>query len=310
MAANYESHRTVARSMRTVGFIGLGSMGAPMAWNVSDAGFDLRVYNRTDERTKPFREEGIDVSPSPAAVAERANVVVTMVTNDDALCDVLGGDDGVADGLSSETTVINTSTVSSEATESAAETVHEAGGRFVDSPVSGTIGPAEQGTLTILAAGEAEVVEDVRPVLEAMGDPVVDCGGVGQGTAMKHAINLLLGGMMQGFAEMLVLGKKRGLDVETMLSVVESGGMDAPLFDAKGEKIRSGSFDPDFPVDLLFKDLNLALSEGGDVGVPLPSTAATREAASATRALGHGEEDMAALIRYLETVGGVEVRDE
>ncbi len=288
--------------MQTIGFIGLGAMGAPMAWNVADAGFSLCVYNRTDARTEPFAEADVPVCDSPREVAARSDAVVVMVTGPDALEAVLEGDDGVAAGLSPETFVVNMSTVSPAATAAADAVVTDRGGRFVDAPVSGTIGPAEAGTLTVLAAGADEDLEAVDPVLTAMGDPIIDCGPVGQGTEAKLFVNSLLGTMMQGFAEAVVFGTARGLDLETMLEVVGSGGLDAPLFQAKGEAIGDRSFDPQFPVDLLFKDLNLALDAAGESAVPMPTTAATREAVTATRSMGHGDEDMAAVVRYLEAV--------
>jgi len=171
----------------------------------------------------------------------------------------------------------------------AAELVSEAGGQFVDGPVSGTVGPARQGTLVGLAGGKAPVVESVRPVLEAMCEPVVHCGEVGQGTNMKLFINLLLG--------------------DAMRTVVENGALDCPLFAGKGATIADGDFEPRFPVDYQFKDLSLALDRAGDLGVPLSGTAAAREAFSAARGRGYGDEDMAAVIKPLAETAGVEPFD-
>lgn len=284
-------------------------MGAPMAWNVYDAGYSLRVYNRTIERAEPFEDEGVSVCSSPAEVAESADVVITMVAGSDALVDVLRDTGEAVADVVEDTTVINTSTVSHETTIEAAELVTENGGQFVDSPVSGTIGPAEEGTLTVLAAGDEALVESVEQLLETIGNPVVYCGEVGRGTNMKLFINLLLGGMMECFSEALVFGEKHDLGISEMLEVVDSGGLGAPLFQAKGEKIRNGDFSPDFPVDLLSKDLNLITDAAGNSNVALPAIAASREAASATRGLGYGDKDMAAMIRFLETIADTEVRD-
>ena len=296
--------------MDDIGFIGLGAMGAPMAWNLDEAGYTLRVYNRSTEKTEPFAEDGITVCDSPADVAANADATFVMVAGGDALHDVLAGDDGVCTGLDDGKYVVNSSTVSEADTQDAAESVAEAGGRFVDSPVSGTVGPAEEGTLTVLAGGEEDDLDAVEPLLEAVGEPVVRCGPVGQGTNMKLFVNLLLGEMMEGFSEALVFGKKHDLGIDEMLDVVDAGGVGAPMFRAKGEAIRSDDFEPRFPVNLLSKDLDLALDAAGEADVPLPALAATREAASATRGLGHGEEDMAALVKHLETLAGVEVRGD
>lgn len=296
--------------MDEIGFIGLGAMGSRMAWNVHDAGYSLCVYNRSAEKAEPFEEDGVTVCASPAEATEGADAVFTMVAGGDALMNVLQDDDGILAGIDEETVVINTSTVSRTTTEEVADLVAETGGRFVDSPVSGTTGPAEQGTLTVLAGGDTEVVESVEPLLEAIGEPVVHCGAVGQGTNMKLFINLLLGEMMEGFAEALVFGEQHDLGMDDMLQVVDSGGLAAPLFQAKGNAIRTNDFEPRFSVELLSKDLDLILDAAGEADVPLPATAATREAASATRGLGHGEEDMAALVKHVETLAGTEVRDD
>lgn len=296
--------------MDTVGFVGLGRMGTPMAHNVADVGFDLRAYNRTRERAEPFAEAGHEVCTSPRAVAEGADAVVTMVTDDDALDAVVGGEDGLLAGLQDGAVLVQASTVSPAATERMAIAARDAGGQFVDAPVSGTVPPAHEGALTVLAGADEAVLERVRPVLSAFGDPVLHVGGVGAGTDAKLATNILLGNVMQGFAEALVFAAARDVDAGRFLEIIEAGGLVAPLYGAKGAKIRTGDFEPQFTLDLLGKDLSLALSAAADECVPVPATAATREAVTAARGLGHGEEDMAALVRFLEEASGVEVREE
>ena len=295
--------------MTTVGFIGLGAMGAPMAWNLDDAGYDLVVYNRTTDREQPFAEAGVSVADSPKHLTERADVVCLIVSDGDAVAEVLERELGVLDGVDADTTVVQMSTIGYAETMAAADLVTEAGASFVDAPVSGTVGPAEDGTLVGLAGGDEAAVEDVRPVLEAMCEPVVHCGEVGQGTSMKLFINLLLGDAMAAFAEALVFGRANGLDLGTMRTVVENGALDCPLFDIKGGTVGEGDFASRFPVDYQFKDLSLALDRAGEVGAPLSLTAAAREAFNAARACGYGGEDMAAVIKPMEETAGVEVRD-
>ncbi|MFB6200846.1 MAG: NAD(P)-dependent oxidoreductase [Halorhabdus sp.] len=290
------------RRMHTVGVIGLGAMGAPMAENVSDAGYPLVVYNRTRSRTEPFAERGDTVADSPAEVAEETDVVIVMVTDDEALQAVLEGDEGVLSGLTDGTVVIQMSTVSPAATGTAAEAVRDAGGLFVDAPVSGTVGPAEDGTLTVLAAGVDDLLAEVEGILSAIGEPIVDCGAVGAGTRMKLFVNLLLGDMMGAFAEALAFGTTQGLDYDDMLTVVEAGAVDSPLFSIKGENVAARDFEPRFPVDLQFKDLRYAVEAANEAGVPLPQTAAARETFSAASGMGHGDEDMAAVVKFFEAV--------
>lgn len=295
--------------MERIGFVGLGAMGAPMAWNVADAGYPLGVYNRTAARMEPFAEAGIETYDSPRALARDSDTIVTMVTGPEALREVVLGDEGVVEGLSPGTVVVDTSTVSPEATAAVARGVDDVGGQFVDAPVLGTVGPAERGELLVLAGADDEALDAIRPLLEVFGD-VRHVGGVGDGTSMKLTTNLLLGVMMEGFSEALSFADAQGLPLDDVLDVIRSGVLGAPLYDYKAPVVREREFAPQFSVDLLFKDLNLVLDAGGDAKVPLPATAATREAASATRALGYGDEDMAALLKGLEAVTGRTVGGE
>lgn len=281
-------------------------MGTPMAWNLHDHDHLDAVYNRSPEKTEPFAAAGVTVAETPAALARAVDVVLIMVTADDALTDVLDGPDGVIEGLG-DGLVLNMSTVSVEATQSAAERVRTAGGRFVDAPVSGTVGPAEAGTLTVLAGGRDEDLDRVRSALAAVGEPIVDCGEVGDGTRAKLFVNLLLGSLLQGYAEALVFGRTQGLSLEFMQELLEDTPMHAPLLDYKGAVLEERDFTKQFPVDLLLKDLNLITDAAQADGAYLPQAAATREAVNGTQALGHGDDDMMAVIKFLEAAAGVQV---
>jgi len=293
--------------MQRVGFIGLGAMGAPMAWNLDEAGYPLVVYNRSAEATEPFDQAGIAVVDTPREVGRHTDVVVVMVTDDEAVADVLDGPDGLLQSLNRESTVLQMSTLSPDGTAAAADTVAAQNARFVDAPVSGTVGPAEDGTLTVLAGGDDDVIDDVEPILSAMGDPVVRCGEVGDGTRTKLFANVLLGNVVCGFAEALTFGAAHGLDLADMRRVLRSGAMDSTLFWIKGESIADREFDPQFPVDLQCKDLRYANEAGNEAGVTMPATAAAREVFGATSSLGHGDEDVAAVIKYFESIADVTV---
>jgi len=294
---------------KKVGFIGLGTMGAPMAWNIQKAGYDLRVYNRTVEKTKPFQDENIPVRHTARELAADSEIIILMVTGPTAVKDLLLQEDGILNGMEPGTIVINMSTISNEATLGAADLVESHDGLFLDVPVSGTKKPAEDGTLVILAGGEESLVQEVTPLLNTMGKEVIYCGETGQATNMKLMINLLLGSMMQGFAEAMTFGKKVGLNIDDMMKTIESGGLHTPFYSVKGSAIRSDNFAKNFPVDLMLKDLNLVLDAGGKNGVALPQTASTREMFTAADAMGYGDEDMAAVIKVLEKITGIEVRD-
>lgn len=294
--------------MKTVAFIGLGAMGSAMAWNVHKGGFALGVYNRSPERSEDFRAEGVKVYQQAKEAAEN-DAVIIMVTDPDALENILQGESGLLAGLrdksSGETLVINMSTVSPEATLSASQQVRDAGGRFVDAPVSGTVKPAQDGTLVVLAAGENTDVDLAEPLLLTMGKAVVRCGETGQGTKMKLVLNLMLGGMMQCLAEGLSLADSQGLDGSAVLNALAGGPMGAGLYQMKGNMMLDNEFGKQFPIDLMFKDLNLVLDTAGKLRLPLPMTAAVREGFSAARGLGYGDEDMAAVVKvYRQLKGG------
>lgn len=280
--------------MQKVGFIGLGAMGAPMARNLHRAGFELRVWNRSPGPRAAFERNGIPVAGSPAALAADADAVVIMVSDPPALEAVLGG---VCEGLRTGGTVINMSTVSHHATLAALASVQARGGYFVDAPVSGTVKPAQDGSLVILAGAEAGDLARVQPLLDAVGKKTIHCGGPGQGTRMKLVINLMLGGMLALLAEGLNLGGRGGLDPERLLEAIGGGPLGAPLYAVKGRMMLDDRFDKQFPLDLLGKDMDLLLQEAAGHGLPLYVSAAVRERVSAARGAGYGDEDMAALYK-------------
>lgn len=294
--------------MEKIGFIGLGTMGSAMVPNIAKAGYRLSLWNRSPEKAEAFLKPGITISATPAELAAASDAVIVMVFGPEALAEVLQGPTGVCAGLRPGAVVINMSTVSREATLAAAGAVEACGAGFIDAPVAGSKKPAQDGALTILAGGDRQAIDRATPLLKTMGRVILNCGPVGQGTAMKLFINLFLGTLMQALAEGLCVGRAMGLDIPGMLATIDNSAVACPLFRVKGAAIGGGDFSKNFPVDLLFKDLNLVLAEAGKLGAPLPMTAAAREAFSAARAMGLGDEDMAAVIKVLETLTGSVVR--
>lgn len=290
--------------MQKVGFIGLGAMGAAMARNIAKAGYQLGVYNRSVARSLPFQEQGFPIYASPAELARACEAVIVMVRDPHALSEILYADNGLLQGLrdtpATSKLIINMSTVSPAATLSAAAAVGSAGAHFLDAPVSGTVKPAEDGTLLILAAGENNDIDTAEPLLKTMGKSVLRCGAVGQATRLKLVLNLVLAGMLQSLAEGLQLADTQGLTADTVLQAIQGGPMGAGLYAMKGPMMAEGRFPKQFPVDLMFKDLNLVLETAGEARQPLPMTASIRETFSAARSMGFGDEDMAALIKVLK----------
>ncbi len=291
---------------KKIGLIGLGTMGAPMARNIKNAGFDLGVYNRTESRAEAFRDEGATVYYAPRELAEDCDVIIIMVTGPSDLLEVVSS---IADVLKSGKTVINMTTVSEQATLQAAQIVDSQGADFLDAPVSGSKKPAEDSTLVILAGGKEELIDETEPMLLSMGKKVVRCGQIGSGTKMKLMINMLLANMMGAYAEALTFGRKLGLDFESVNETISSGALGCPLFTIKGNSIARDDYAKNFSIDLIFKDINLALEAGGISGIALPVTSAVREMFSGAEGMGLGDEDMAAVVKYYQKTADIKIID-
>ncbi len=292
---------------KKIGFAGLGTMGKPMALNIHKAGFDLAVYNRSESKTEPFKEEGITVYQTPSELAEKCDIVIVMVTDPQALEMVMSGVGGLVNGLSKDKLVINMSTVSFEATRLAAGLTYEKSARFIDAPVSGSKKPAEDGSLIILAGGDKNLIDQTTPLFACMGSKTVYCGDVGSGTMMKLMINMLLGNMMASFCESLAFGSRMGLDWNAMTETIAGGALNSPLFQIKGQAIKENNFEKNFPVDLIFKDLNLVMDACGKIGLPMPITSATREVYSGAVGMELGDEDMAGVVKFYEKLADAKI---
>ena len=291
-----------------VAFLGLGTMGAPMAANILRRGHALTVWNRTSSRAQPLVDAGARLAATPAAAARGADVVVTMLADPTALDAVLYGAEGVVAALAANALVVDMSTVDPAAAHKADAAVRAAGGRFVDAPVSGTRKPATDGTLVIMAGGAPDDVERARPILECMGR-VVAIGGVGQGMAMKLVLNGLGAHMMVGFSATLVLGKKLGLAPRAMLDVIGAGAFSSPLYSGKGPRMIARDFDADFTLKLMHKDQELVLGAAAALDYPMPTQAAIRDVLAQAIAAGFGDGDLSSIIRLFEQWAGVTVSD-
>jgi len=281
---------------RNVAFLGLGTMGAPMATNVMKRGHALTVWNRSPERERALVDAGARLAASPTEAARGADVVVLMLSDPPAVRAVA---DGVVAGLERGALVVDMSTVDVETAHAVDAAVRARGCRFVDAPVSGTRKPAVEGKLVIMAAGAAADVERARPVLEAMGR-VVHVGAVGQGMACKLVLNGLGAHMMTGFAAMMVLAVKLGLDPSAMLEVIGGGAFSSPLYASKGPRMMARDFAPDFTLALMHKDQELVLRTAAAAGYPMPTLAAIRDTLAEAIAAGYGDGDLSGVVRLFE----------
>ncbi|MBI5538247.1 MAG: NAD(P)-dependent oxidoreductase [Deltaproteobacteria bacterium] len=292
-----------------VAFLGLGTMGAPMALNVLRSGHPLTVWNRTASKAQELERAGAKAATSPQEAARSAEVVITMLADVAAVQDVIAGPHGVVRCLSPGTVVVDMSTVDPDTARRMSHVVGEAGAAFVDAPVSGTRKPAVDGTLVIMAGGPIEAIERVRPVLEAMGRVRV-VGGVGQGMAMKLVLNCVGAHMLAGFTSALVMGRMLGLRPRDMLETIQAGAFCSPMYGAKGERILRGSFEPDFTIELLRKDQKLVAQTAGSVGASMPTHDSLVRVLDEAIEAGFGSLDLCGLIRWFESRAGCEVRDE
>lgn len=277
-----------------VGYIGLGIMGGGMARNLLAKGHAVTVWNRSPHRTAPLREAGALVADSPRALAAGAEVVCTCVSDPAALSAVSEGQDGFLAGLKPGTLVIDFSTVGPAAVQALAAACHARDARFLAAPVTGSKNGAAAGTLLLMCGGPADTFAAAQPVLSAVGSKAILVGDVAQAAQMKLIGNLILAHMLEGLSEGTALAAAAGLGIEKVLEVVQASGYASPFWDFKGKALAARDFSTNFSVDLMHKDLTLAMEAGHQHGVPLPGAASIREVYQLARAQGLGEQDIVA----------------
>lgn len=287
--------------MQKFGFIGLGFMGSAMAKNLLKAGFQVTVWNRSQEKTGPLKVLGAESAETPQAVIEGCSVTFTMLADPAAAKAVCFGKYGVLNGIGAGKGYVDMSTVDAVTSREISAAVTARGGRFLEAPVSGSRRPAEEGTLIILAAGDRSLYDEATPAFAKMGKKALYLGEVGHGANMKLVVNMVMGGMMAIFCEGLALGEQAGLAAADILDVIDAGAMANPMFRLKGGLISQGDFTAAFPLRYMQKDLRLAVALGDEIGQPLFSAAAANEAFKRARQMGFSDEDFSALakaIRY------------
>jgi 3-hydroxyisobutyrate dehydrogenase-like beta-hydroxyacid dehydrogenase len=281
-----------------VGFIGLGIMGSRMAANLVRAGFEVTVWNRTAATAEEWRREhGGTVAASPAEVAERSDVIVTMVVDGAQVEQVL---DAAAQGLHEGQLVIDCSTIGPRAARRIADALAEHGVSFLDAPVTGSSPKAEDGTLTIMVGGEEADVERARPVFEAMGETIVHAGPVGQGQMVKLIANSVAAANAATLAEGLVVGRATGVDLDALVRVMAGGAANSTMLALKAEPMKRHDYTTLFKLEHMLKDVRLCLEEAQASGTPFQSAAHVHALLSAGMGRGLGDADFAALLEAVE----------
>ena len=291
----------------TVGFIGLGIMGRPMAKNLMEAGYDLVVHNRSPEKAEELAGEGATAAGSPREVAEGCDVVITMLPDSPQVEEVLAGEGGVFEGVREGALIVDMSTISPVVTESLAAGAKERGASLLDAPVSGGDVGAIEGTLSIMVGGEEADFGRAKPLFEVMGKTVTHVGPTGAGQVTKAANQIVVALTIEAVSEALVLGSKGGVSPEKILDVLGGGLAGNKVMEVKREKFLSHTFDPGFRSELHHKDLGIALAAGREYGVALPVTAIVDQMLLTMRRKGWGGEDHSALLRIIEDQSGHEI---
>lgn len=295
--------------MTQVGFIGVGTMGGPMAMNVLKKGHGLTVFDISETAVARLVAAGARAAASPKAVAAASEVVITMLPDAPDVERVALGPGGIAEGLKPGAVYIDMSTIDPGTTQRVGAGIAAAGAHMLDCPVGKTAEHAVAGTLTLMAGGPAEIVARVRPVLDCMGTDFFHCGGLGMGHAMKLANNLLATTLCAASAEALVVGARAGLTLETMLSVMKTTmAWNNQLAIAMQARPLKGDFDPGFMLKLAHKDCRLAVEMNRSMGLKATVGQATLATLDDGLARGAGERDVGVLLRLREEEAGIKVR--
>jgi len=295
--------------MTDVGFIGLGTMGGPMALNVLKKGHRLTVFDISDKAVATLTAAGAKAAGSPKAVAAASEVVITMVPDSPDVERVALGKDGIIEGIKPNAVYIDMSTIDPQTTQRVGAKIAAKGAHMIDSPVGKTAEHAVAGTLTLMVGGPAEIIARVRPILDCMGTDFFHCGALGMGEAMKLANNLLATTLLEATAEALVVGAKAGLTLDTMTSVMKTTmAWNNQLAIAMHARPLKGDFKPGFMLKLAHKDCRLALQMNRDYGLPATVGHATLKTLDDGLAKKAGDDDVGVLLRLREQEAGVEVR--
>jgi 3-hydroxyisobutyrate dehydrogenase-like beta-hydroxyacid dehydrogenase len=291
--------------MPKIAFVGLGAMGSAMAQRLLAAGHSVTGYNRTRAKAEALASKGLLVADSARAAVEGASVVLSMVTDSEALRDVALRPDGIVAGLSRGAVWAEMSTVSPTVTRMLGERVAEKGAALLDAPVSGSTVTIAQGQLSFIVGGDTAALERIRPYLLAIGPTITHVGELGLAVTMKIAVNLSIGVQMLAFSESVLLAEKSGIPREKAVEVMLKGVTASPMLKYRGPFVLDMPDEALFNVMLMQKDMRLALEQGRAVGVPLPATGLVHELLTGARGLGLAEKDFAAVFDVLAKLSGL-----
>jgi 3-hydroxyisobutyrate dehydrogenase-like beta-hydroxyacid dehydrogenase len=291
--------------MANLGYVGLGVMGGNMVSRLLEKGHTVTGYNRTRSKAQWLVDRGMRFADSPKAVATTADITFSMVSNSSALADVTNGPDGILAGLSASKLLVEMSTIGPEASRALATKVREKGADMVDAPVSGSVITLQQGKLSIMVGGRKETFERLKPLLLDIGPKVTYVGDNGLALSMKIAVNLSLPVQMLAFSEGVLLAEKSGIPREIAVEVLTNSAVASPMVQYRGPFVIQQPEEAWFNVNMMQKDLQLAMELGRKLDVPVPTTAITNEFLTAARGMGWEKLDFAVIFDVLARMSGV-----
>lgn len=294
--------------MRTVGFIGLGIMGKPMAKNLLKAGFPLVVYDIRPEVVNELVAAGAQAGSSARDVAARSDVVITMLPNSPEVKEAVLGANGVIEGVRADAIVVDMSSIAPATSREVSAQLAARGVRMLDAPVSGGEPKAIDGTLAIMVGGPRDAFDEVKGILEKMGSSVTHVGGIGSGNITKLANQMIVALNIAAVSEALVMATKAGVEPERVYKAIRGGLAGSTVLDAKAPMMLSRNFKPGFRIELHIKDLINATDTARELGAPAPLSAEVLKFFQQLQAQGKGKEDHGGLVQYYESLASVEVR--
>lgn len=283
-----------------VGFIGIGAMGTPMSNNLLKAGFPLTIYDRNPAQTKDFADRGVQVAASCSEVASKSDFVLATIGSVADDLEAILGAEGVLEGAHPGLVLIDHSTVGIVATRKIAAAANKQGVKFLDATISGSVGPAQEAKLGFMVGGDAEVLDEARPVLEAMSEKIHHLGPNGSGSAMKVIINLMIGMTVLTVAETLTLGRQAGLDPDQMLEILGETSVRSPHLTAKGRMMIDQQFEAAFALKYMQKDFDLIMEAAHELKTPMFLSSVAHQVYTAANVSGDGDLDYSSVINFLE----------
>lgn len=293
-----------------IGFIGLGIMGKPMCRNLMKAGYELVVYNRSKASVEELQAEGAEAVDSPAKVAEKCSVIITMLPNSPQVREVCLGENGIIETANKGSIVIDMSSIDPVQSKEICAELNKKGIDLMDAPVSGGEPKAIDATLSIMCGGKKEVFDKVEKILQKMGSSVVRVGEIGSGNMTKLANQIIVAVNIAGLSEAMVLAKKAGVNPYNVFEAIRGGLAGSTVMDAKTPMMIERNFNPGFRIELHIKDLKNALNAASSINMELPLTNEVLEMMQLLASNGMGTADHSALVRYYEEKEGVVLSDE